>query len=101
MRFGLDFLRESSVNGGDVRYLGLTPGHYASVAMFVAGIVVAIRVARGPAATLWLDGAPPESEPSATPDAGKSKSARRDPQEAARAVTGPIAAQELRSCVCY
>lgn len=65
VRFGLDFLRETSINGGDVRYLGLTPGHYASVAMFVAGIIVAVRVARGPAATLWLDGAPPAGEVSA------------------------------------
>ena len=38
VRFGLDFLRETPEHGGDVRYLGLTPGHYSSLAMFVAGI---------------------------------------------------------------
>jgi len=59
VRFFLDFLRESSANGGDVRYLGLTPGHYASVAMFVAGAAVAVRVARGPAPSVRLDGRSP------------------------------------------
>jgi phosphatidylglycerol---prolipoprotein diacylglyceryl transferase len=65
VRFGLDFLRETSLHGGDVRYFGLTPGHYASVAMFIAGILVAVRVARGPSVQLWLDGAPPEAKASA------------------------------------
>jgi phosphatidylglycerol:prolipoprotein diacylglycerol transferase len=63
IRFCLDFLRESADRGGDVRYLGLTPGHYASVVLFLAGIAVAVRVARGPAPTIMLDGSEPELPP--------------------------------------
>ncbi|HMI91609.1 MAG TPA: hypothetical protein VK509_09620 [Polyangiales bacterium] len=47
IRFALDFLREVPERGGDVRYLGLTPGHYA-VIMLLAGLAVAARVRRGP-----------------------------------------------------
>lgn len=61
VRFGFDFLRESDANGGDVRYGGLTPGHYAAMALLVVGLLVARRVARGPAPQLWLDGTPPEA----------------------------------------
>jgi phosphatidylglycerol:prolipoprotein diacylglycerol transferase len=60
VRFGLDFLREGPAEGGDVRYFGLTPGHYSSVLMLLAAIAVGVRVARGPEIALWLDGAPPE-----------------------------------------
>jgi phosphatidylglycerol---prolipoprotein diacylglyceryl transferase len=38
VRFGLDFLRASPNEGGDARYLGLTPAQYASIAAFVAGL---------------------------------------------------------------
>lgn len=48
VRFALDFLRETPTHGGDVRYLGLTPGHYASIAMLLAGVAVARHVARAP-----------------------------------------------------
>jgi phosphatidylglycerol:prolipoprotein diacylglycerol transferase len=51
VRFGLDFLRETPAYGGDVRYFGLTPGHYASLAMLVAGLSVALRVAHRRLAT--------------------------------------------------
>jgi prolipoprotein diacylglyceryltransferase len=51
VRFGLDFLRETPAHGGDVRYFGLTPGHYASLAMLLAGVLVAIRVAHRRVAT--------------------------------------------------
>lgn len=37
-RFGLDFLRVL-----DARYAGLTPGHYASLVLFTAGIVLLIH----------------------------------------------------------
>jgi phosphatidylglycerol:prolipoprotein diacylglycerol transferase len=59
IRFGLDFLREGPEHGGDVRYLDLTPGHYYAVAMLVAGILVALRVARGPTPSIMLDGSTP------------------------------------------
>lgn len=49
VRFFLDFLRETQEHGGDVRYFGLTPGHYASILMLVIGLGVAARVARAPA----------------------------------------------------
>lgn len=38
LRFPLDFLRETDTNGGDVRYFGLTPGHFASVACLLIGL---------------------------------------------------------------
>lgn len=45
VRFCLDFLRETPIHGGDVRYLGFTPGQYASLAMLIAGLCVAAYVA--------------------------------------------------------
>ena len=63
IRFGLDFLREGPEHGGDVRYLDLTPGHYYAVGMLIAGILVALRVARGPAPSIMLDGSTPPSAP--------------------------------------
>jgi phosphatidylglycerol:prolipoprotein diacylglycerol transferase len=47
VRFGLDFLREGPDRGGDIRYLGLTPGQYGSLALFAVGLVLAYRVYRG------------------------------------------------------
>jgi phosphatidylglycerol---prolipoprotein diacylglyceryl transferase len=40
LRFPLDFLRAPAADGGDVRYFGLTPGHYAAIAMLVAGAFI-------------------------------------------------------------
>ena len=34
-RFGLDFLRATDVSNPDTRFLGLTPGHYASIGFFL------------------------------------------------------------------
>ncbi len=48
IRFGLDFLRAESTEGGDIRYFGLTPGHYASVALFVVGALLMRRVYQDP-----------------------------------------------------
>lgn len=42
-RFMLDFLRAPVGEGGDVRYLGLTPGQYAAVALFGVGVVLMRR----------------------------------------------------------
>jgi phosphatidylglycerol:prolipoprotein diacylglycerol transferase len=63
IRFALDFLREGPEHGGDVRYLGLTPGHYYAVVMLLAGIAVAVRVKRGPTPTVMLDGKAPPAPP--------------------------------------
>jgi phosphatidylglycerol:prolipoprotein diacylglycerol transferase len=74
VRFGLDYLREIPINGGDVRYYGFTPGQYCAVVMFIAGLAVAIRIARGPAATIYIDGTDGPALPeAATPAATKSQ----------------------------
>lgn len=39
-RFAFDFLRAPPTEGGDIRYLGLTPGQYAAIALFITGIVI-------------------------------------------------------------
>ncbi len=46
VRFGLDFMRKSAEEGGDARYLGLTPGQYASIAFFAFGVVLMARWAK-------------------------------------------------------
>lgn len=55
IRFFLDFLRAPPEAGGDVRYLGLTPGQYGSVLLTIAGIVILWRVYRGEEPQLVLD----------------------------------------------
>jgi phosphatidylglycerol:prolipoprotein diacylglycerol transferase len=62
IRFFLDYLRETPDGGGDVRYAGLTPAQYASLGFIVAGVLVLMKVLREPAASLWLDGAPPSQD---------------------------------------
>jgi phosphatidylglycerol:prolipoprotein diacylglycerol transferase len=46
VRFGLDFLRATDVHGADPRYFGLTPGHYSSIAVMVAGLFLCRWVAK-------------------------------------------------------
>lgn len=79
VRFGLDYLREVPAHGGDVRYFGFTPGQYGAIAMFIAGVLVAIRIVRGPEPTIYIDGtdgspltAADEKKPSHRPQ-GKKK----------------------------
>jgi phosphatidylglycerol:prolipoprotein diacylglycerol transferase len=43
VRFLLDFLRATDVKGADPRFLGLTPGQYASILVLVVGVLVAWR----------------------------------------------------------
>ena len=45
-RFGLDFLRATDVSNPDTRYLGLTPGHYASIGFFVFAVLFLMHVRR-------------------------------------------------------
>ena len=40
VRFFLDFLRAAPLEGGDVRYAGLTPAQWSSVAMVGVGLAV-------------------------------------------------------------
>ncbi len=42
IRFFLDFLRAVPADGGDVRYGGLTPGQWGSIALFLTGLAVFI-----------------------------------------------------------
>lgn len=44
VRFGLDYLRAEAEDGGDARYGSLTPGQYASIALFLTGLYF-LRVA--------------------------------------------------------
>lgn len=48
VRFFLDFLRLDAAQRGDVRYLGLTPGQYGSIVLFVLGVVIAYRLIKSP-----------------------------------------------------
>lgn len=78
IRFFLDYLRETPAHGGDVRYGMLTPGQYASLAFTVVGVLIAMRVARGPEVSLYLDGEPgTASEPAPTSGAARSTPARK------------------------
>jgi phosphatidylglycerol:prolipoprotein diacylglycerol transferase len=38
LRFILDFYRATDISGADARYLGLTPGHYSGILVFVCGL---------------------------------------------------------------
>jgi phosphatidylglycerol:prolipoprotein diacylglycerol transferase len=44
VRFALDFLRATASDGGDIRYLGLTPAQYLSLALACAGARLALRL---------------------------------------------------------
>lgn len=44
IRFTLDFLRAPLSEGGDIRYGGLTPGQYASIAAFIVGVALMHRI---------------------------------------------------------
>ncbi len=43
VRFALDFLRVATGPTGDLRYLGFTPAQWASVALFVFGVIMLTR----------------------------------------------------------
>ncbi len=46
LRFPLDFLRAGAAEGGDVRYFGLTPGHYSAIFLLGLGIFLWLRAGR-------------------------------------------------------
>ena len=62
VRFGLDFLRATDLEISDPRYLGLTPGHYGAIVLFLLGVMVLVRTWRDP----WPD--VPASIAAPTPD---------------------------------
>lgn len=47
-RLGFDFLRHTDLQGADVRWVGLTPAQWGSVAMMVAGAAVLTHLMRQP-----------------------------------------------------
>ena len=81
LRFGLDYLRATDLESSDVRYAGLTPGHYASLAMFVVALVMLWRVLKKPEWTI-----PPEM--AYDPDAPKIPGDPAGPDERKGATPG-------------
>lgn len=71
IRFGLDFLRAPAADGGDLRYFGLTPGHYGSILLLGVGAWLMYYIHARPEAELppWArvrpDGADGEKAPKA------------------------------------
>lgn len=77
VRFFLDYLRATPEEGGDPRYLGLTPGQYASVLLLLFCLWLMRYVYRTPAPT------PPtssDSGPSTEPEPSSSSEAAADSQ---------------------
>jgi len=52
VRFFLDFLRVGVEQNGDIRYLGLTPGQYGSLILFMLGVVIAMTLIKTPSPIL-------------------------------------------------
>ena len=48
IRFLFDFLRSTDLGNSDVRWLGLTPAQYGSLAMFLSGVGVLVYLRRSP-----------------------------------------------------
>jgi phosphatidylglycerol:prolipoprotein diacylglycerol transferase len=46
VRFLFDSLRAVDISGGDVRFLGLTPGQYSAIALFLAGLYLWNRISK-------------------------------------------------------
>lgn len=69
VRFAMDYLRVPASEGGDTRYLGLTPAQYCCVALFGFGIAMIFYVRRLKASgidpTLAVRAPPPEPEATA------------------------------------
>lgn len=42
VRFFLDYLRTEPEQGGDVRYFGLTPGHYSALVLLAIGVAIMV-----------------------------------------------------------
>lgn len=54
VRFGLDFLRATDLEGSDLRYLGLTAAQYASLAILAIGVAVLVWRRNQPAWAEYL-----------------------------------------------
>lgn len=51
VRFFLDFLRATPLEGGDVRYANLTPAQWSSIVMLLIGVAIWRYIVRNPATT--------------------------------------------------
>lgn len=67
VRFFLDFLREGPDAGGDVRYLGFTPGQYGAVLLLALGVGVLVFIHRRPPLVFACDGIDEDGPPEAPP----------------------------------
>jgi phosphatidylglycerol:prolipoprotein diacylglycerol transferase len=54
VRFFLDFLRLDISQNGDIRYLGLTPGQYGSIILFILGVIITIKLFKSPPAPITI-----------------------------------------------
>lgn len=90
-RLAFDFLRNTDLSGADVRWVGLTPAQWGSIAMAVAGVGVLGWLLRGggppPAAAESTPSAPPEDAPE--PDSAESA----EPGPPAPAASAPAAGE--------
>jgi phosphatidylglycerol:prolipoprotein diacylglycerol transferase len=88
LRFPLDFLRETDANGGDVRYLGLTPGHFASVVCLAIGLFCLNHAMKDKPKVAAKIEAPPDDEDPSDSDQSDAKSGDTDGDEQRSAAKG-------------
>lgn len=69
VRFALDFLRATDFDYADARYFGLTPGHYAAIALLAIGLATAYAVWRNPWPEIPKWARWPEPEPEVVAEA--------------------------------
>jgi prolipoprotein diacylglyceryltransferase len=87
IRFFLDFLRAEPVDQGDIRYLGLTPGQYGSIALFLTGVAVWWWIYSHPEVTVPKEAAwPPADE-----DEDQPKPAKKSPTGSKKKVKRKVA----------
>ncbi len=89
VRFGLDFLRTA-----DETYYGLTPGHYASIGLFITGLML-LRYVRANPKWVIPDGMRFSKSPSAQAEATDSKSDDAD-SKTAKSSGGKKKAKKLK-----
>ena len=98
VRFGLDFLRATPEHGGDIRYAGLTPGQYGSIALLLTGVglfwwIYHHQPLKMPPEAAWP---PPEEDESNAPS-GRSKAGPKKKSGGRRAVARKKAASPSTS----
>ncbi|MEL6342593.1 MAG: prolipoprotein diacylglyceryl transferase family protein [Myxococcota bacterium] len=82
IRFLLDFLRNTDLQGADARYLGLTPAQYGSILMFLGGMGVIAYLQRKDEATLIDPNNPPPPRGAEDAEKPHAPEARDDAEKA-------------------